>query len=506
MNKKHSFTSGQFLLTVLLTHAILLIFNCDMFKSRSFVPLKIEVKEEKLISDLEQEIPKLMEKAMIPGLSIAVIRDGAILWNRGFGVKNTETGEPVKENTVFEAASLSKPVFAYAVLKLVERGELELDRPLISVVPESYIEKEFLREKIKDDRIRKITARMVLSHTPGFPNWRGRNPLSIQFEPGEKFSYSGEGFVYLQRVVEKLSGKSLNDFMAKEVFAPLRMTHSSYIWKADYDTASAHPHGFMEDVTRKRKPERANGAASLHTTASDFARFIMAIMNRQGLQQETVEKMLIPQSIVEPEKSDSVAWGLGIGLQKTSDGISVWHWGDNGNFKCYVVAFPMQKIGVVYFTNSFYGLTVGENIAKLAIGGEHPAFASRLMSDYGNIDSPGIEFARTLLRKNFDAALVKYRELSEKIPAKEILPEFAMNIIGYHLVRKEKIKEAIEIFKLNVEAFPDSWNVYDSLGEAYMKDGQKELAIENYKKSLELNPENKNGAEMLKKLEENKPE
>ncbi len=263
-----------------------------------------------------------MKKAMIPGLSIAVIRDGSILWNKGFGVKNRESKEPVTNETVFEAASFSKPVYAYAVLKLVERGELDLDKPLVEYVTDEYIKKNFLGRDIDDDRFRKITARKVMTHSSGFPNWRGRNPLKINFEPGQKFSYSGEGFGYLQKIIEKISGLSLNEFMKKEVFDPLGMRSSSYVWQESYDKHTAYPHSMMGDIGRKGKPKNGHAAATLHTTASNFAKYMMAIMNQAGLQQSTIDSMLTPQIVVEPDVTNDVVWGLGIGLQKTPHGIA----------------------------------------------------------------------------------------------------------------------------------------------------------------------------------------
>src|SRR5271167_1564548 len=124
---------------------------------------------------------------------MVVIRNGKTTWVHGFGIKESTTGQPVTVETVFEAASLSKPVFAYGVLKLVEQGKLGLDVPLTTYLPKPYI--------AGDERLAKITARIVLSHRTGFPNW-----------PGERFSYSGEGYIYLQRVVEKITGKPLNEY------------------------------------------------------------------------------------------------------------------------------------------------------------------------------------------------------------------------------------------------------------------------------------------------------
>src|SRR5215471_12239255 len=191
-------------------------------------PLKAALKREDLVADLERLIPDLMKKADVPGLSIAVIRDAQVMWCRGFGVANVETRQPVDDNSVFEAASLSKPVFAYAVLKLVDAGKLDLDTPLTRYLPGAYVE--------NDDRLNLITARIVLSHRTGFPNWRPQGqPLKIHFRPGEKFSYSGEGVVYLQKVVEHITGEPFDAFMKRTVFDPLQMTASSYVWQDKYE-------------------------------------------------------------------------------------------------------------------------------------------------------------------------------------------------------------------------------------------------------------------------------
>ena len=464
-------------------------------------PLKTGIPTAKLIAGLDEIIPDLMDQAMIPGLSVAVVRDGILIWSKGFGVKSNETKEPVDDQTVYEAASLSKPVFGYAVLKLVERGELDLDKPLIEYVTEPYMEATFLQGKLTDERIRKITARMVLSHTPGFPNWRLRgNPIEIQFEPGEKYSYSGEGFQYLQAVVEKITGLTMIEFMQKEVFDPLEMTHSSYVWKPEFDEATAFPHNMLEEASEKRKPSFPMAAATLHTTAPDFAKYMMAVMNEEGLSGETVSQMLTTQSVVDPEKSDAVTWGLGVGLEHTPHGLAYWHWGDNMLFRCLFVALPKQKIGVVYFTNSFNGLSVRAQIVAAAIGGEHPIMTSPLLDDYGDVEAPGMVFTRSIVREGMEAAMKVYEELSVSMDPQEIMSESAMNGLGYGLMRSDKLQEAIVVFKLNVKAFPDASNVYDSLGEAYMNDGKIALAIKYYEKSIELNPENENGKEALERL------
>ncbi len=229
---------------------------------------------------LQQALPDLMRKANIPGLQIALIENGKIAWLGEFGQKNTSSRQPVTPDTIFEAASLSKPVFAYGVMKLVEQGKLDLDVPLTTYFPKPYIE--------GDDRIKLITARIILSHRTGFPNWRGNgNALAIRFTPGSRFSYSGEGFVYLQKAVERINCKPLNEYMTEAVFLPLHMKSSSYLWRPDFDHRTSSGHDADKHPRDKNKPDQANAAYSLQTTAADYAQFLDAVMNGAGLKRQT---------------------------------------------------------------------------------------------------------------------------------------------------------------------------------------------------------------------------
>ena len=196
-------------------------------------PLKTDVPKEKLVAALERSIPDLMKKANIPGLTIAVVRDGKLLWTKGFGVKSTKTNEPVTEDTIFEAASLTKPFFAYAAMKMVESGELSLDRPLCEYLPREKIEQGLGHsldlEGFRGDWLRKITARMVLSHSSGLPHGERGKPFPIFFEPGTRYRYSADGYFYLQQVMEHLKGQSLDALMQKMAIDPLGMTASHMV-------------------------------------------------------------------------------------------------------------------------------------------------------------------------------------------------------------------------------------------------------------------------------------
>ena len=210
--------------------------------------------------------------------------------------------------------------------------------------------------------------------------------MRIYFAPGERFSYSGEGFVYLQKVVEQITGKPLNDYMSEAVFTPLGMTSSSYVWRDDYDSLTAAGHNPDGEPEDKGKPKDPNAASSLQTTAHDYATFLDALLTGKGLKPATFREMEKPQVAVDPEctnctdrvpkdLSKSVFWGLGIGIQESAQGESLWHWGDNGAFKCYTVIYPKQKTGVVYFANSENGLSIAAEVVRLAVGGDQPALA-----------------------------------------------------------------------------------------------------------------------------------
>ncbi len=235
--------------------------------------------------DLDVRLPSLMEKGNVPGLSIAVLRDGRLAWSGAFGVRSTETGERVDAQTVFEAASLSKPVFAYAVLRLAERGAFDLDTPLADILPYERLDHE--------PRYRQITARMVLSHSTGLPNWGGER-LDLTFDPGTAWGYSGEGFVYLQKAVEHLTGLTLDALARREVFEPLGMTRSSYVWQDAFAGNAVARHSPQGEVEPIRQATEGNAAASLLTTAEDYARFLAAIVQSEGLRQETTDAMLTP--------------------------------------------------------------------------------------------------------------------------------------------------------------------------------------------------------------------
>ena len=334
-----------------------------------------------VVADVQRRLAHLIEQQHIPGLSVALIRNGALDWSRGFGVKRAGADDPVTAATVFEAGSLSKPIFAYAVLRLCESGALDLDTPLANYLAEPYLPDEPL--------LGRITARHVLAHTSGFPNWRPEGgTLRVHFEPGTRFSYSGAAYVYLQTVVEHLIGEPLAEHARRTIFEPFEMSHSSFVWSVDEQARGADGHSEAGKPRRKRYDDTANAAYTLHTTAEDFARFIIKLLSPgasdTGL--PTLEAMLQPQVAVNDlapwhkdwpggavETREDVFWGLGWGLQRDGNHESFWHWGDNHDFTSFAVASPQLRTGVVLMANSPNGRLIWRAATRCAVGGEHPA-------------------------------------------------------------------------------------------------------------------------------------
>jgi CubicO group peptidase (beta-lactamase class C family) len=335
--------------------------------------------------------------------------------------------------------------------------------------------------------------------------------LKIHFTPGERFSYSGEGFVYLGAVIERITGETAEAFVSRRVFAPLGMRSSSLVWQVRYEPLKVFGHGPIGNVTGRNMPWKSNPAASLHTTAQDYARFVAAAIAGVGLRPETARQMLSPQARLDEagfntatvpptgRLAASLAWGLGWGLEEDDQGWSVWHWGDNGPAKAYVVASPLQRSGFVVFLNSQNGLAMMATLMRELRGTPSPAFAWLKIQE----PVPALaSFVRTMREQGVARALDAYRASRRPGAVDAPLSESAVNSIGYALLRDQKAQDAILVFEMNAEDHPQSWNVHDSLGEALAAADDTARAVKAYERSVELNPGNANGIAALKKLRE----
>lgn len=289
-------------------------------------------------------IKKQMDSLQIAAVSIAVIKDDKIVYSKAIGTKNAQL-EAIDKNTIFEAASMTKPMFAYTVLELVKEGVLSLDTPLYQYY--AYPDIAY------DDRYKLITARMVLDHTTGFPNWRENNKLTINFTPGTKFGYSGEGFGYLALVVEHLTGKKVNELVEQYVLKPMSIKNSSLVFNDYVDKHLAD--GIKDNNERGRNDPylKPHAAYSLYTEPKEYAKFVIETMKEIYIPGSIFQSMAVPHVEIHEEDMDpnlKINMGLGVYVEQTPYGLKYSHGGSNGN--CYNSLFQFykdSKVGFVYF-------------------------------------------------------------------------------------------------------------------------------------------------------------
>jgi CubicO group peptidase (beta-lactamase class C family) len=327
-------------------------------------------KKEKLnIAAIEAAIDLQMKSKKIPGMQLVYVK-GNQTYRFQKGVKNVNTQETVDENTVFQAASMSKPLAAYIFLKLIDRGVLSLDVPL-----SDYYEYDRL---VKNPNNLGITARHVLLHTSGFANWTDviGGPLDAQFAAGERYLYSGEGFQYLQKTIEHITQKSLNQLAEEEVFKPFEMTRSAFYLttKLNDNIAAGHEVGVFNNNTNYTEAV-ANSAFSLLTTANDYAKFIQKVyIEGVGLSNSMFNEM-VKIGVLQNTSKPNVGRGLGIGIQKNEKGIAYFHGGNNPGFKAFHMVYPADKEFFIFLSNSSVGYDLRLPFCELFFGSDITQYA-----------------------------------------------------------------------------------------------------------------------------------
>jgi len=364
---------------------------------------EIRPPDEKFLATL----PKLMEIAQLPGIGIGVVQGGKVAWMHYEGFANADAKTRIAAESVFPAASLGKQVFAYLALGLADDGKLELDKPL-----RNYVTEDAPRGPLGA----KITARHVLSHSSGLRNWRWERGQEFvpAFEPGTKFRYSGEGFYYLMRCVERIMGMGFEALVQERVLKPMGMNSSTYLWQAQDEGrwVAGHDRGSPENNTEARRklfetieksgvplaqwnhdrigaelarqqnrkeaplPDNMvpNAAASLLTTVADYSTFLTHVAWPKGTAPEvklpTYAAMMKPQVRINQE----LAWALGWGLQDDEGERHMWQWGDNGAWKNFVMVHPESGSAIVVFTNGDTGMRVAERVIRAATQRDQAAF------------------------------------------------------------------------------------------------------------------------------------
>ncbi len=344
------------------------------------------------IANLDTKIESLMRAADVNGLAIAIFNRNEPVYKKTFGYKNFETKEPIKTGTNFYGASLSKSVFAVMVMKLVEKGILDLDKPLQDYLPKpiyAYTPTKKWHDNYEDLKVdtlyKRITARMCLAHTTGFPNWRWDEPdqkLRVNAVPGARYSYSGEGLVYLHVVLEHMLGKSLETLMQENIFKPLGMNRSSYTWQPEFEKDYCFGHMSTGKLYEKDKDNDARSASTLETTLDDYTLFTKGVLNNSLLKASTTRDMFTTQisirsvkqfgalSYIDSSANDNIKLGYGLGwvLLQSSYGTGAFKEGHGDGFQHYSIIFPAAGTGIIMMSNSDNAESIFKELLEVAIG------------------------------------------------------------------------------------------------------------------------------------------
>jgi CubicO group peptidase (beta-lactamase class C family) len=435
--------------------------------------------------------------------SALVSEGGTVIFKKGFGMANMEWNIPNTPDTKFRIGSMTKQFTAMLIMQLVEEGKLKLHVPLTTYIPNYPM-----------DKGDKITIHNLLTHTSGIPNYTDlpsfpniiRNPITpleliktfwdlpLEFEPGTKFHYSNSGYIVLGYIIEKVTGKSYEDVLKEKIFEPLGMKNSGYDHTADIIPKRAS--GYDKIGTEYYNTSYLDmsvpySAGSLYSTVEDLYLWDQALYTGKLLSKKYMDKIFTPYS--KPPFAEGYGYGWGLSkkhLDNVKDSLDIaTHGGTINGFNSLILRITNSKDLIVLLNNT--GVTnlneISNKINDILYDQPYEAPQKPLM----------LSFTEILNKTGIDEASDFY---NKKIDEGEKIPEFSMNMLGYNYLNKKKYNEAIGIFKLNVKAYPKSYNVYDSYGEALMLSGDKEDAIVNYKKSIEMNPHNENGIEKLKEL------
>ncbi|ASW73992.1 hypothetical protein CJF12_06580 [Chryseobacterium piperi] len=540
----------------------------------------------------------------VPAVSIAVIKNSKVIWSKAYGLTDVETKIPATPQTLFQVASMSKPVSAYAALKEVELGKIDPDADINSYLKLWKIpENEFTKEK-------KVTLKNIVSHTAGltvggFPGYEPGQPLPTLIQllngqspantpaifvdkvPGKSFRYSGGGYCVMQQMLIDIEGKDFATIMNEKVLTPLGMKNSTFVQPLSEAKASLAATAYAENGTKvpgryHTYPEQA--PAGLWTTAEDYAKFVIDIQNTLSGKSHTIISQKMAEEFTSPFIEPFI--GLGIFVANKNGQVYFHHGGWNEGFSSDFSGSKTSGDGIVVLTNTNKPEFINEVVRSVATVYQWPNFmnpvdkilplAQKDLNSYtgrykfdkygfykiytekgklmaiNNVEEPAElikvgentyalrnwdykvmfktntktgkkEFVQVLsdktirlkgeqmdkdektpleliLEGQFDQGLVAYQKARMADPDNEQLSEGSINGTGYALLRQKDITKAIDVFRVNTLLYPKSDNVYDSLGEDYLKAGQKDKAKQNYQKVLELNPKHEGAAKVLKTL------
>ena len=450
-----------------------------------------------------QEVLTLAHKYRQFNGSALVAENGKVIYQGAYGMANMEWAIPNTPDTKFRLGSITKQFTSALIMQLVEQGKIKLDGKLSEYLPD-------YRKDIGD----KITIHHLLTHTSGIPSYTdephffadvSRNPYKVdefvkkyasgdlQFEPGSKFAYNNSGYFLLGAIIERVTGKPYEQILKENILGPVGMKNTGY---DHYDTIlpkraagySKTPDGYTNAPYLDMSIPYAAG--SMYSTVEDLYLWDQALYTDKVISAKSKELMYKPFL-----EDYAYGWNVKNASFKQNDQPvpTISHGGGINGFATIIMRFPREKSLIVLLDNTGQQTEpLAQKIARILYAQPYELPKMSIVAMLG----------KTIKDKGIEAGVAQYRELKLKESARYDFGERELNQLGYSLLRSGKLKEAVEIFKLNVEAYPQSANPYDSLGEAYLNLNQKDLAVANYKKALELNPGNTNAIEALRKIEQ----
>lgn len=437
--------------------------------------------------------------------SVLVAEQGEVIYKKGFGMANMEWDIPNEPNTKHRLGSITKQFTAMLILQLVADGAVDLEAPITSYLPDY--------PKETGDQ---ITIHHLLTHTSGIPNYtsfpnffkeESRNPYTpdefvevfahkkLDFAPGERFSYSNSGYFLLGVVAEKLTGKTYEQLLHDNIFTPAGMNDTGY--DNHEDIVKNRATGYEKDGLGYVNASYLDmsipyAAGSMYSTVEDLYLWDQALYTDKLLPQALLDLYFKPYISAFGDSHYAYGWGVGKEMiGNTEDSVeAISHGGGINGFNTNISRVTSDKSLVVLLNN-----TGGAALNEITS-------AIRGILYNKTYDFPKKSVANEVLgivqEKGIEAGIAHFHTIKDKDTYN--LSEDEINGIGYQLMGAGKTEEALQIFKLNVDEFPKGFNVYDSYAEALMNLGQNDAAIENYRKSVEMNPANQNGIDMLEKL------
>jgi CubicO group peptidase (beta-lactamase class C family) len=436
--------------------------------------------------------------------AVLVGEKGKVVYAKGFGMANMEWAIPVQADTKFRIGSVTKQLTAAVILQLAAEGKIKLDGKITDYLPD-----------YRKDTGDKVTVHQLLNHTSGIPSYTGnpdffpkvsRNPYTVadfvkafssgdfEFEPGTKFKYNNSGYFLLGAIIEKVTGKTYEAVLKERIFEPLGMTNTGYDKYAEILTKRAGGYEKTPDGYRNAAyldMSLPYAAGSLYSTVEDLYKWDQALYADKILSAESKKLMFTPGLAQYGYGFFIAEQPLGKAGEKTK---LIQHSGGINGFNSLLTRLPDKQQTVIILDNVGLG-RYQENITNSIVN----------IINGQPFDTPKKSIAETLFKivreKDAAATVAEYRRLKTENSVMYDFSESELNTLGYQLLGMKRVKDAIEILKLNVEIFPKSSNPYDSLGEAYLADNQKELALANYKKAVVINPENTAAVQIINRLE-----